>query len=213
MTRPASPLPRTRLRSTSRSSAAFRAAGVERVRSLLARLLDPAFPRASLIVAADGSDSPSAGPQRCRVLDDAQHIADLHVVAILAADLEDASLRGRDLEVNFVRLELDERVADRHGVPFLAEPLRHARVHDGLADFRDDYVRRHAKSSVCGLRSRVFGLWSSSWVSDPESRVPSPDTRRVYPFEPVRAASRWALSAVRLPVSGGTPKAWSTSAC
>ena len=67
----------------------------------------------------------------------------------------------RDLEVDLVGLELDERVADRDDVAFLAQPLRHAGVDDRLADFGDDDVRRHAKSSVArvsGLRSQALRL-------------------------------------------------------
>ena len=51
MTRPASPLPRTRLRSTSRSSAALRAVGVERVFS------DAAFGSASVFFASGVADA------------------------------------------------------------------------------------------------------------------------------------------------------------
>ena len=54
-----------------------------------------------------------------------------------------AGLRRRDLEVDLVGLELDERVADGDGVPFLLQPLRDARVDDRFADFGDDDVRWH----------------------------------------------------------------------
>ena len=44
------------------------------------------------------------------------------------------------LEIDFVRLELDERIAGGHHVPFLAQPLRDARIDNRLADFRYDNV-------------------------------------------------------------------------
>src|SRR5437870_3363311 len=53
------------------------------------------------------------------------------------------SLRGRDLEIDLVGLELDEGIADVDGVPFLLQPLRDPRVDDRLADFGDDYIRWH----------------------------------------------------------------------
>ena len=40
-----------------------------------------------------------------------------------------------DLDVDLVGLELDERLAGGDGVAFLAQPLGHTRVHDGLTDF------------------------------------------------------------------------------
>jgi hypothetical protein len=52
-------------------------------------------------------------------------------------------LRGRDLEVDLVGLELDQGLADVDGVPFLLQPLRDARVDDRLADLRDYYIRGH----------------------------------------------------------------------
>ena len=65
-----------------------------------------------------------------------EHLADLHVLAILAIDArEDAGLCRRDLEVDLVGLELDQRIADGDGVAFLLQPLRDAGVDDRLADF------------------------------------------------------------------------------
>ena len=147
MTRPASPLPCTRLRSTLCLRAAFRAVGVD-ARLLAAclrvgRLHSPR--RAGAAAAAFAAVRlPPPLPTRRGVLDHAQHLADLHVVAVLAIDaLRDAGLGRGDLEVDLVGLELDQRIADRDGVPFLAQPLRDARVDDRFADFRNDDVRRH----------------------------------------------------------------------
>ena len=79
-----------------------------------------------------------------RFVHDPQHLADLHVVAVLAIDAARARPpAGRDLEVDLVGLELDERIADGDDVAFLAQPLGDARVDDRLADFGDDDIRRH----------------------------------------------------------------------
>ena len=54
--------------------------------------------------------------------------------------LEHAVLRRGDLDVDLVRLELDERLAHRDGVAFLLQPARDAGVDDRLAHLRHDDV-------------------------------------------------------------------------
>ena len=111
----------------------------------------------------------SASPQprragagrRRRLLDHAQHLADLDVLAVLAGDPgQHAGLWRADLEVDLVGLELDERVAGGDVVAFLAQPLGDARVDNRLADFGHDDVRGHVcESSECA-RSAV-NRWST----------------------------------------------------
>ena len=109
MTRPASPLPRTRERSTSfgrrglarrRRDAGLRVATVGRGRAGGRDWRRPA--------ARSLAPSPSARPsRRC-----AEHLADLHVGAILVIDAaQDAALRRADLDIDLVGLELDQRIA------------------------------------------------------------------------------------------------------
>jgi hypothetical protein len=83
-------------------------------------------------------------PHSRRFVDAPQHLTDLHVVAILAGDAaEDAGLRGTDLEIDLVGLELDEGITGRYGFPFLPQPLGDARVDDRLTDLRDQDVYWH----------------------------------------------------------------------
>ena len=92
ITRPASPLPRTRARSTSFSSAALRAVGVARGDFGVAGRfgLGGAAPRAAGAAAGFGA----VALRRSSIT--AQHLADLHVVAVLARDAaEHAGLRRR----------------------------------------------------------------------------------------------------------------------
>jgi hypothetical protein len=56
---------------------------------------------------------------------------------------EDAGLRCRDFEIDLVGLEFDERIAGRDLIAWFFQPLRHARVDDRLAYFRNDDVYRH----------------------------------------------------------------------
>ena len=66
-----------------------------------------------------------------RLIDDAQHLTHLHIVAVLAIDpAQHAGRRRRHFEVDLVGLELDERVAGRDALPFLLQPARDARVDD-----------------------------------------------------------------------------------
>ena len=118
ITRPASPLPRTLVRSTSCSSAAFRAVGV--ARGALRRRRPPAPARlrvagrrgAAAALAGGGCRAARRGVAGAGVLDHAQHLADLDVLAILPRDLrQHAGLRRADLEIDLVGLELDQRVA------------------------------------------------------------------------------------------------------
>ena len=60
--------------------------------------------------------------------------------------------RRPDLEIDLVGLELDERIARRHAIAFLAQPLGDPRIDDGFTDFRDD--------DVCGHMFWVFQLSS-----------------------------------------------------
>ena len=76
-----------------------------------------------------------------RLVQDPQHFADLHVVAVLAVDAaQHAGVRRADLDVDLVGLELDERIAGGDGVAFLAQPLGDARVDDRLTDFGHDDI-------------------------------------------------------------------------
>jgi hypothetical protein len=56
---------------------------------------------------------------------------------------EHARLRRGDLDVHLVGLELDERLARRDLIAGLLQPAGHARVDDGLPDFRHKDVHRH----------------------------------------------------------------------
>ena len=57
--------------------------------------------------------TPAAG-----LVDDPEHLADLHVVAVLAIDpAQHAGLRAPHLEIDLVGLELDERIAGRRRRP------------------------------------------------------------------------------------------------
>ena len=92
----------------------------------------------------------AAVPRR-RLVDAAQHLANLHVVAVLAADAaEDAGLRRADLDVDLVGLELDQRIAGGDDIALLAQPLRHAGIDDGLSDFGNDDVYGHVGFSRSG---------------------------------------------------------------
>ena len=123
MTRPASPLPRTCLRSTSFCCARLRAAGVARVAFLAARSAGGRRSAFGVVAPPPGR----AAPWRA-VLDHADDVADLHVRAVSLGDLpQHAPLRRRDLEIDLVGLELDEGVADVDGVPFLSATSRPAR--------------------------------------------------------------------------------------
>ena len=160
ITRPASPLPRTCVRSTSFCCAALRAAGVAR------RLRGIRSSAASLSSAAGASARRRRRPCRRAILDDPEHVADLHVGAVAVRDLaEHAGLRRRDLDVDLVGLELDERLADGDGVAFLLQPLGDARVDDRLADFRHDDVSGHMSPDFTELLRDVLGRGSSSDVS------------------------------------------------
>ena len=139
ITRPASPLPRTLreidvvLLPPPSAPSASRAAFARRRLRRLGRA--PAPP------ASAGAPSALACAARRRLVDDPEHFADLHVLAVLAVDAaQHAGLRRADLEVDLVGLELDERIAGGDGVAFLPQPLGDARVDDGLTDFGHDDV-------------------------------------------------------------------------
>ena len=75
------------------------------------------------------------------LVDDAQHLADLDVLALLALDpAQHPGLRRADLEIDLVGLELDERIAGGDGLPFLAQPLGDAGIDDRFTDFGYDDV-------------------------------------------------------------------------
>src|SRR5262249_16801124 len=86
---------------------------------------------------------------RCRgasltLFDDTEHFAALHVGAGAVRDAaEDAGLRGGDLEIDLVGLELDERLSGGHRVAFVFQPSCDPGVDDRLTDFGDNYVRGH----------------------------------------------------------------------
>src|SRR5690606_28582866 len=101
---------------------------------LLLLLLLPSVPFAFCLLPSSFFNSP-------------QHVANLHVRPVLVDDgREYAGLGRRDFDVDLVGLELDERLADRHGITFLLEPLRDAGVDDRLAHFGDDNVGGHRDS-------------------------------------------------------------------
>jgi hypothetical protein len=56
---------------------------------------------------------------------------------------EDTGLGRRYLQIDLVGFELDQRVAGGNRIARLLQPLRHTRVDDGLADFRNEDVDRH----------------------------------------------------------------------
>src|SRR4029079_10354496 len=78
------------------------------------------------------------------VLDDAEHLANLDVLAIFPIDaLQHTTLRRRHLEVDLIGLELHERIHASDDFSFVAQPLRDAGVHDRLSDLGNDYVGWH----------------------------------------------------------------------
>ena len=77
----------------------------------------------------------------CTLLDRPQYIADFHIRAVLVIDPgEHAGARRRDLEIDLVGFELDERITGGDRVPFFLEPLGDTGVDDGFSDFRNDNV-------------------------------------------------------------------------
>ncbi len=91
------------------------------------------------------------GSFRCgaRLVNHAEHLADLDVFAVLAVDpAQHAALRRRHLEVDLVRFQLHQRIAGRDDVPFLAEPLGDSRVNDGFADLWHNDVYGHESSGA-----------------------------------------------------------------
>ncbi len=85
---------------------------------------------------------PSPPRRRRRFVEDGEQLADLHVLTFLALDAADhAGALGVDLEVDFLGLELDDRVADFDAVAFLLQPTRDARFDDGLSELWNDDVR------------------------------------------------------------------------
>ena len=79
---------------------------------------------------------------RSRFVDDAEQLANPHVVAFPVRNpCEHAAAIGIHLEVDLLGLELDERFADLHAVAFLLQPARDARFNDRLTELRHDDVR------------------------------------------------------------------------
>ncbi len=77
-----------------------------------------------------------------------EHVSDLHIRAILMDDRGQYSrLRRRDLDVDLVGLELDERLADGDLIALLFQPLGDAGVDDRLAHLGDDDVSGHERVS------------------------------------------------------------------
>ena len=63
------------------------------------------------------------------------------MAAVPAVDAaQHAVVRRADFDVNLVGLELDERIAGRDGVAFLAQPFGDTRVDDGFTDFGHEDV-------------------------------------------------------------------------
>jgi hypothetical protein len=56
---------------------------------------------------------------------------------------EDSGAVGAHFEVDLLGLELHQRVADRHAVARLLQPLRDARLDHRLTEFRNHNVRCH----------------------------------------------------------------------
>src|SRR5581483_11986545 len=82
---------------------------------------------------------------RYRRADERQHVAGLHGLALAAEDaLEDAALVGGHLAVDFLRLELDYRLADGDRLALALQPAAHRRLDHRLAERRNPYLRRHA---------------------------------------------------------------------
>ena len=70
-----------------------------------------------------------------------QHLADLHVLAVLAGDLrEHAGRFGADLEIDLVGLELDEHVAGGDAVSLVFHPARDARFDHRFTELRNDDI-------------------------------------------------------------------------
>ena len=142
MTRPASPVPRTLDKSTSCSSAAFRAVGVARGafgwsrslrrlplrwRLLRRRNLPVRFRRgcSRLGPFASARASRLRAFARRGFLDHAQHLANLDVLSVLPRyPAQHAGLRSADLEIDLVGLELHERVTGGDHVSFVSQPFR-----------------------------------------------------------------------------------------
>ena len=127
---------------------------------------------------------------RTGVLDHAEHLADLDVLAILPRNLrQHAGLRGADLEVDLVGLELDERVARGDLIALPAQPLGDARVDNRLADLGYDDVGSHGGqvlewAAVCARvddrgRERAWRqTWAAGATCSPGSRRSRPRAQR-----------------------------------
>ena len=88
--------------------------------------------------------------------------SDVYRASILVRDApEDPGLRRRDLEIDLVRLQLDERVPGGHRVSFLFKPLGDTRVDDRLADFGNDDIYRHRGSNaeIGNCELGIVGNW------------------------------------------------------
>ena len=141
-------------RSTSFSSAALRAVGVERVSLAAAFSLSTLrrwrrLPAGACAAALARFGGRRAGVRACGFVDHAEHLADLHVLAVLAID----PARARRPAAPPTSRSILSVSSSTSGSPaatdvaFLAQPLRDARVDDRLTDFRDDDVR--LASIVC----------------------------------------------------------------
>ena len=88
---------------------------------------------------------------------DAQHFADLHVLAFLRASMlrEHAGLRRADFEVDLVGLELDERLAGRDAVALLLQPRATRASTTDSPSFGNDDVRRHRCSALRPVLARA----------------------------------------------------------
>ena len=187
ITRPASPLPRTCRRSTA-PSARRRCAP----RAWIASVTDSwrrrraARPSGFAGQAAAGPLSRRqpvrARPRRGFAPESSmtpEHFADLHVGAVLVIDpAQHAGFRRRDLEVDLVGFELDERIAGRDDVAGLLQPARHARIDDRLADFGNDDICWHAPVLSADVWASCSATASRRLVSNGRARPPAASTLR-----------------------------------
>ncbi len=86
------------------------------------------------------------GLRGCSILvDNGDCFADADRIALGAHDpRQDAGLVGRHVDVYFVRLELDQRLAGRDALSLGFKPLADRSVDDRLAERRDADFNRHA---------------------------------------------------------------------
>ena len=90
----------------------------------------------------------------------AEHLANLHVLAVLAIDAaEDAGLRRADLDVDLVGLELDQRLAGGNRIALLAQPLRKegdvVAAGEPLVELETDKIDLEVSAPQAGVLSRI----------------------------------------------------------